>query len=408
MTTSGEVCVFRWVDTGIKIVMDRFAEDHRNKTTTAEIVVSLDPEVFPEATGTHLHLARLNLLSTQSKKSLANDLSSRRNSVDWAAAIEQASVKAVLHHREGSPIISVGQNAIETDHRWQLYPFLRYLQPTVMYGPGGLGKSFLAVFCSVLVQTGVEFAGLKPLQGNVLYIDYEDVGDELNERVRALAMGIGGVTDGVEFKYRSSHDVLYHDIDPLRRAVAENNISLVVVDSLGGAAAGQINDADVNIKVFNALRSLNVTALIIDHVSKDGSTDRGPIGSVFKYNRARSVWEVKKSQQVGETGSKVGLYHRKANSGKLQKPLGFSLEFIGEPAEVVTVNEARVEDVPELEEGLSWPDRIDNAIATNGGMETNQLIEYFGDKHSGTIRTNLTRSRKFVQVEGRWQRAAKT
>lgn len=409
-TASGDVYLFRWPDYGIKVMADRFTQDPREQTVKAEITVTLDPAIFPDITATHLSHDRLNLTSARSKKALAADIASRRNGVPWEDVIEQVAVLSLRRFREGEPVIAVGNQPIpDVRIEYQLYPFLRKGQPTIVFGEGGLGKSMLASYLSLLVQSGVEVGGLKPEQGNVLYLDYEDDSIETNERVRAFKAGVGSVVDHAEIQYRYCHQMLHYETGILQRIVAEHQISMIVVDSLGGATGGQINDADINTKLFNALRALKVTALLIDHVAK-GDQKSGPIGSVFKYNRARSLWEIKHARQPGETEFSLGLYHRKVNRGRLMKPIGLHMEFEGDPAEVVIVSPIRVEGVPELEAELPLGDRID-VLLKGGPLASKDIATELQpptvslEAFTNTIRVTLSQNkRRFVNLEGTWRR----
>ena len=176
---------------------------------------------------------------------------------------------------------------------------------------------------------------------------------------------------------------------------------MVIIDSLAGATAGMVSDSEVNTKFFNALRSVRATALIIDHVSKEGG-ERGPIGTVFKWNRARSVWEMKKSQQEGDNFSRVALYHRKMNGGKLQRPLGYELDFEGDPASKVEITKIDPKDDPELIQHSSMPDRV-SAILDNGAMSAPDLAEALGARLEH-VQVSLSRNRKrFTKLkDGRW------
>ena len=56
---------------------------------------------------------------------------------------------------------------------WRLRPFLEEGEPTLLFGPGGSGKSYLAMTMAYLVASGNQHLGLEPAKGGVLYCDYE-------------------------------------------------------------------------------------------------------------------------------------------------------------------------------------------------------------------------------------------
>ena len=401
--------VFRigWQE-GVHAIVDRFHEDAKY-TVTAEVSLYMNLENTPEMNTGHIHQARVNLTSTPAKKTLARALEERMVGhafVDWSALVEQLCVGVLRAYRQGEPVKQLKGKAPPSEYHYQLNPILPKSAPTILYGPGGLGKSYLAVYFALLIQSELPMTGLWPTQGNVLYLDYEDGDDELQQRVYAIKQGLGSIGEDVAIHYRYCHQVLASEIPEIQRLCAELDISMIVVDSLGGATAGMVNDSETNTRFFNAIRSMRVTCLIIDHVSKEGG-DKGPIGSVFKYNRARSVWEMKKNQEEGDAFSKVALYHRKMNGGKIQKPLGYELQFEGDPANKVTITKIDPKKDVSLSQFASLPDKIE-AVLDNGAMNTTDLAEEIGAKLDH-VRVTLSRNRqRFIRLQdGTWGVLAK-
>ena len=84
--------------------------------------------------------------------------------------------------------------------------------------------------------------------------------------------------------------------------------------ALGGDAG-----SDEKVLAFMAaLRTLQTTVLLIDHMTKGAdSEDRGAFGSAYKKNQGRSMWEMR---QAADGELTMGLYHRKTNLGRLGPP----------------------------------------------------------------------------------------
>ena len=235
--------------------------------------------------------------------------------------------------------------------------------PCLLFGPGGIGKSYLSLYISLLVQHNITISGLLPQQANVLYIDYESGDEDLNYRLAALSKGLGLE---VELNYRYCHQPLVDDIVALGDMILENDIGMVIVDAKGAAVGGWINEARQTMDMFNSLRSLNVTSIIIDHVSKENAD--APIGSIYNFNEARNIWEMRGSQNVDSDSMIVGLYHKKTNSGKLHKPFG--LEFVFKDDEqgnidTVYVNEKDVAEDPVIRKGLTITAQIEYLLLNN-------------------------------------------
>jgi hypothetical protein len=126
-------------------------------------------------------------------------------------------------------------------------------------------------------------------------------------------------------------------IEQIRKRVTEDAVGLLIVDSLAPASGGTINEAEPALELYASLRTLpHVTTLIIAHNSKDLEKKKSVYGSVFFTNLARSVWEIKKSQEPGDTEMILSLTHRKANR-KLELPIGLSFAF-NEEENIITVS----------------------------------------------------------------------
>ena len=95
----------------------------------------------------------------------------------------------------------------------------------------------------------------------------------------------------------------------------------MVIDSLGLALGGVVNEAETVVRLFEAVRELDATTLLIDHQGKGEDADRrGAIGSSYKRHYARSECEMRRSDD-GDTLI-MGLYPHKANNAK-KAPLRF-------------------------------------------------------------------------------------
>jgi hypothetical protein len=322
-----------WAHERVQATITRLADSRKDQSTSAEVLLTAT-DAIPGAA--HMHQGRVNLTSTRAKADLAKALTGMDNSIRWADIVEAMCVGVLKLHRQGEPIISVGTMPLSGGQRYRVWPMCPDGVCSVLFGEGGTGKSFIATLIAVLVQSGGSFVGLRSEQGNVLYLDYETSAETLNERVRAICEGLNIAP--FDILYRYSYHPLADDIDALRDMIIEHGISFVVVDSLGPACGGDPNDAEMAIRMFNALRELRVTALLIDHIAKNTAegSKPSPYGSVYKINLARSVWQIKQGQRTEDMASAVGLYHRKANLGPLRSPFGLTMHFTNDDNEQLT------------------------------------------------------------------------
>ncbi len=338
----------------VRITVSRIVDDRRTLATSAELTVASTNTELPG----HLHQARVNLTSSQGKNGFAKALNARDDTIDWASVVEAVCLKTLEMHRQGEPVVEVGRAPLRATATHRLAPILVEGQPTVIFGEGGSFKSYIATMMGILVKSGSTLLGLCPLKGNVLYLDWETSSEELNERVRALCVGLG--LDAIGLDYRYCCAPIADDLSAIQEIVADREVGLVIVDSLGAACGGDPNSAEVAVRMFAAIRSLHVSTLLIDHVSKN-SEKPTPFGSVYKVNYGRSVWEIKRVQNLRERAIRVALYHRKVNNGPLLAPVGFAIEFHNsERGQVQEVHIGRlsVDQDTDLSTGLPQRERI--------------------------------------------------
>ena len=287
---------------------------------------------------------------------------------------------------------TVGQTAPKRERpAYQVWPLLPSRKSTIIYGQGGIGKSWLALYLCALVDNGLTANGLKADVGNSLYVDWEETTPDVAEQ-RAWALGQGDPQlDGWGVRWQHAQGPLVDEIDDLASHVADGKFDLVVIDSVGLALGGDANDAETVLAFFRALNQLEATVLLIDHMGKgQDSQERGAFGSVYKRNSARSLWEMR---QAADGELTFGLYHRKANSSRLSPPVGLSLDIVENDDQhpvSASFSPCDVTDDPELAKGVSAPLRI-LATLKHGAMHLDGICEALPDVPQGTIKTALSR-----------------
>lgn len=286
----------------------------------------------------HLLQGEFNVSAMGTRSSTAKELASLAPNVkvDWRDMLEQFCVRVLLAEREGMPFTKVGGRPAREFVPYLLYPMLPEKRPTIIFGEGGSGKSYIAVACAVSLATGHEvIPGFKPARkGRVLIVDWEADEDEWNDRINLVAAG-AGISDPVEVDYRAGGaSAITDQVESLSRYVMEEGIDLIVIDSVGMASPGNREGADANegtIRLMHALRAIGTTSLLIDHVRKPGKDEKGskdPYGSVFKTNLARATFEMRRNEdEEDDRYGHVTLINRKANNGAKQKPIGLQIEY---------------------------------------------------------------------------------
>lgn len=382
LTANAGIYVLEWDPECIRVSVDRL---HDSKGTTAgEVTIK---HRFPAgADFEHLHQARLNLTSTRERSALGKHLTERAPDIDWLAVIEQTAVKVLEKHRAGEPYVMLGNLPLGEQSKYLLPPLLLEGQPNMIFGPGGSGKTTIAVMLALQV--------LEKIEGGVLWLDFEWSADEVNSLVVKLKDGLGLPPD-LEIAYRFCAQPLADDIAAIQRMALETKAELVIVDSIGMALGGDPMAPDVVLRYFAALRSLKVTTLSLDHVAKE---NRGPFGSVYKVNSARNVWEAVKGSSDSDALA-VGLHHRKVNSGPLLKPIGYEFQY---RPDSILPRKCDARRIPEILATMALADQLE-AELLQGPRTLTDLTESTG-KPASTISPVLSRHRdKFVKLgDGRW------
>lgn len=380
----GDSGVYRlvWEQEQVAIYADHLIEDKHG--IYAEVTVSTTRPGVPG----HLAFARFNLLAATGRSDLMRTLKGRVEDVDWHGILEQTSYLIVNKHREGEPVVSVGNTPEPETHDWALWPLIRQDEATIVHGQGGQGKSHLAVLVALLVQSGVAWVDLIPKQVNVLYLDYEASSDEINHRAASFSRGLG--IPPVEFKYRFAAQPLAKEIEEVRRKVLEEDIGLIIVDSLSMAVGGDLIDPKSVIPYFQALRLLKLPSLTIHHKNRDDQL----YGSAYIINQARSVWSIKSAREEGSDLITVGLFHEKVNNARKFLPIGIEFNFSEDNTglQSISVGTGQLLDFPETAQSLPLRERVRDYLSS-GSMNIAELATLLNMKVD-SLRSYLNRDKE--------------
>jgi hypothetical protein len=355
---------FSWIEEDVNIEARHLKFSH--DSLRGEIIVKTSlPGYNP-----HLHQANFNFSSTRSRNELTKALSTLCDTVDWTVIIEQLRVKTLNLFRQGEPVQIIDAKEKVSEPEYLLWPFIPKNQLSLIFGGGGDGKSTFALFlCLIAMYPSIagEYAMKSESPKKVLYLDYETSKEIISWQWAMIAANFD--CDG-KIYYRRCDIPLTQDIEKLKECVYESQADLVIVDSAGIACGDNINEAHTANTLALALRSLNTTTLLISHTSKERSDRKTPFGSVYFFNNARNVWELKKTQEAGEDEITLGLFHRKSNISKLHKPFGF--RFIYKDGSI-TVKKEDVTEIGEFEKELSLRHRIKNLLLQEGVMTIKKI-----------------------------------
>jgi len=323
ITSVGNTHKFNWPPEGLEIVVSRLSED-RHHVISGEIDISLKEKIL-------LGGVRLNLQSARMRSSTAKELKDLWSFIDWAKALGTVCQGVLERFRKGEPVEEIWPNEDDTlAPEYLLEPILYLNHPAVIFGDYASGKSLCAQAIAYLVQLPFYDNELSLITRKeptpCLYLDYEDNKANFNARWSALERGFQCGTTPIFYRRMSAP--IADDLEELGAIITSKNIGLVIVDSLGLGAGGNLNEAEPAIRYNAALRQLNVTSLTLAHNAKDSVTNKRTIfGSIFFTNLARSVWECKGEQESDESELIVSLKQTKASLSRPHPAMGFSLLF---------------------------------------------------------------------------------
>lgn len=310
-------------------------------TLRADYLTSRSEEFHAELTveraGKHVYMARFNLVSTQSRISLAKALASRTegvvNAETWEKIIERFSVGIMRKEREGEPT----QHPQAAQRKPLVYLVDRLLirgKSNMLFAPGGAGKGFLCVGLCCATASKQALADLGVMEARPFYFDWEDDFETFEDRLNRVAAGMG--VEIPDIPYRRMRGLVSDRINEMARAMADEGANFGVIDSFsaaGGSPSDRIAWDTIAHRMFDALDMIpNVTWLIIDHVTGDKMDNPAgkAYGSIQKMNRVRNAWEMRSEQEAGSPTVHMKLFDAKWNHTGKRKPMGIRMEFIND------------------------------------------------------------------------------
>lgn len=405
MAVNGDTYSFLWGEEGIAADVDRVTESRDGMH--AEVVIHSNVHGL-------LHAARLNLLSTQSRSSVAKALT-ERVALDWGGILEAMCFLTVERYREGEPAIDLATWEPDRKEHWLLYPYLSFSGPTVLFAEGMSGKSLLSLAMAYTVATGDRIIGdLRAEPCNVLYLDWETGPDTHWQRLRAIATP--RFTDPPHIIYRYMTASLPESAGIIRKDIAKHHIRMVVVDSLGAAGTGAPEEASTAIALFQAIRTFKHCAVLcLHHKNKGGDTGGAGklrlFGSAYYFNFARLVWELDAVHREGSDSSTVGMICHKNNYGRLFTRHAWEVRFRNDSAgemQGVQLERRDVADVPELAGKMPLREQIVMELR-HGAMSAADLTEALGSdvKQISSRLQDLKKGGRITRLEdGTWGLAA--
>ena len=364
---------------------------HKDGRMTAEFLIETTAPGYSPL----LHQSQINLLSTRSRQSLCKELETRYEA-PWPEILEQACAAILDRVRKGEPVqfISTFDDNIEPP-QYLIEPLLPLRQPTAIFGLPGTMKSYMAILCSIITSLPWHDNpfGLKASTEShlALYLDYESSKELMTWRLKKLQRGLE--LPDLIIPYRRCALPLAEDINTIKKLIEETKAKFLIIDSIGGACGGDLYAPEPVLQFFAALRTLNLTTLILAHTSKENAKEKSILGSVYWTAYSRQIFQSLVSHEANENEISIGLFHRKSNEDKLFPPIGFHFFF---DESLIRVEREDVKGVAGLLEHLALSQKV-LEILKEGSMTLAEIADSL-ETRKDTIAITLSRLKNKGQV----------
>ena len=329
----GEKCVDRLKELGIVATTNNggsgnWTEEHSQWLKDRKVVVVPDNDAAGQKHAAKVINSLVGVAADIKLLDLSQELPNKGDIVDWLAA-GQTKEGLIAKARAAQSIIEQLPDPGEIEQekpamfevmrlndlmsmppiKWLTDSLLTRHGFSVMYGPPGCGKTFVALDIALSVAAGRDFHDMATDQGAVLYIAGEGVGG-LGKRVKAWINNRGGgcvehelpffiLPTAVNFAAPGDLEKLLVTIDELEKQ--SGPFSLVVVDTVArallGADENSATDMGKFVKACDSIKEhTNAAVLGIHHSGKDGG--KGMRGSSALLGAVDTSIAVKKAVDI--------------------------------------------------------------------------------------------------------------
>lgn len=329
--------------------------------------------------------------------------------IDWERKVNDIALAVLQRCRQDSPAIEVrSEPDISLAADYIIKPILYRGLPNIIFGDYGSLKSLTAMALAYIAQLPYADNELDLIPGRetstcCLWLDYEGQRESFKRQWTAIQRGFMPDSELENIiLYKEATLPLADIVTSVRDEMEAHKIECLIIDSLGPAAGGNLNDPEPAIRYHEALRALGGTSLTLAHNSKDlNSGTKSIFGSVFFSNLARSIWQCKAEKEPIDNYATVSLKQIKASLSQLHGTIGLLYHF-DEESNRITVTKTDLRDT-ELSSELPTRLRIKNELLRNGAMTMADLKARLPDIKGETVERTARRSKELIHLEdGTW------
>jgi len=387
--------ILKWHDAAIIATVNNVRSHSRDGRVTGELTITTNTE----SPSILLPSTSFNFSADRTRTSQAKALAEKYDlSINWTEVFDYLGHKIQELARAGEDVSEVWASDEIISVEWLLESIIIKGQPNVIFGEKGVSKSTLAYICGAILCLPWQD---NPLELKVcgksivsLVLDWERDKSAFDYYLSRLKRGMN--MPAFRLFYRRCNMPLAEDIEPIAQKIEETGASLLIIDSLGRAAGGQ----DVDLKgsssadsFLRALRSLNITSLIIGQTSKpqygEKSSKKTIYGSTFFTYYASNVLELCHSEDDTGDTKHLALFHRENNFTRKSAPMGLRMDFHEDGG--INIEREPV-STAEFSQKITTQVRV-LEVLKSGPMEVKELAQEL-DISESNVRMSLSRLSK--------------
>ena len=265
---------------------------------------------------------------------------------------------------------------------------------TIGFAPPGRGKSYLAMLLAQSVEYGID-AVWSVARTPTLYVNLERSRDSMERRLGQVnaALGLDRTTPArmLHRRGRSLSDV----IEAVARAVDEEGIGLVILDSLSRAGVGDLTENMLANRAMDQLNGLGCGWFALAHTPR---ADDGHVYGSQMFDAAADITvQVLSERRDSDLG--IGLKVTKANDIAPPPLRVWCLEFDPDFG-LTAIRPAEAHEFPEITQGDSRTTRdlVIDHLRVHGTDYTRAIAEEIGRAVSG-VSAALKDTKTFLEVD---------
>ncbi len=194
-----------------------------------------------------------------------------------------------------------------------LKPFILEEAGTILFGPPGRGKSFMALLMTICVDAGINKFWVTR-QVPTLFINLERSAKSVRRRIGAINRILGLPATRPIQMINARGQPLARIVDKVINIIEKQKIGFVVLDSISRTGYGDLTKNETANDAIDALNSMGCAWLALGHTSWEGERNEGE-GHIFGsiHYRAGADIDVQLLSEVRDNTLGVGLQMVKAN-----------------------------------------------------------------------------------------------